>query len=98
MLRRQLAFTLYIYLNLIALFCVAAHIEKFSDARIRTQPIYVISSMADFLKLNDVRKGIAEFPKRCRSTDIMEYAKFIFIFVSIKYFNQKASQDTITHF
>jgi len=61
MLRRQLAFTSYICLNLIALPCVAAHNQKFSDARIRTQPAYVISSMANFLNSTMCGKELQNF-------------------------------------
>jgi len=61
MLRRQLTFTLYICLNLIALFCANAHIQKFSDARIRTQFAYVISSMADFLNSTMCGKELQNF-------------------------------------
>jgi len=58
---RQLAFTLYICLNLIALFCVAAPIQKLSDVRIRTQPAYVISSMADYLNSTMCGKELQNF-------------------------------------
>jgi len=61
MLRRQLAFTLYISLNLIALLCVAARSQKFGDARIRMQPAYVISSMADFLNSTMCGKELQNF-------------------------------------
>lgn len=59
MLQRQFVFILCI--NLVALFCVSAHIQEFNSARIRTLPAYLIASMADLLNLTTCGKELQNF-------------------------------------
>ncbi|KAL6264246.1 hypothetical protein P5V15_004334 [Pogonomyrmex californicus] len=61
MLLRQFAFTLYICINFITLFCVSAHIHEFHDVHIHTLPAYAVASMADFIDSTICRKELQKF-------------------------------------